>query len=185
MVRENYPQFYDFYLSLAPAIKKADFCRFLYMHRYGGVYVDLDFVCLKNLSPLLRGYDIVLGRLSEDNDYYQIPNAFMASRPEHKFWMQVAWDAMRAPPAEQAIESHAGPLRLQWAYQVYQPKRSIVYGDELIYPFDWIHFTSWSNGKYYRADRKRLAMELRGKKPEEIAEVFPHSYCLTFWTHNW
>ena len=109
----------------------------------------------------------------------------MASRPEHKFWMQVAWDAMRAPPAEQAIESHAGPLRLQWAYQVYQPKRSVVYGDGLIYPFDWIHFTGWSNGKYYRADRKRLAMELRGKKPEEIAEVFPHSYCLTFWTHNW
>jgi len=53
LVKDYYPDFYDFYTSLSPNIKKADFCRFLYMHKYGGVYVDLDFICLKNISPLL------------------------------------------------------------------------------------------------------------------------------------
>jgi len=52
LVREHYPQFLDFYRQLTPGIKMADFARFLYMHRFGGGYVDLDFVSLKNPAPL-------------------------------------------------------------------------------------------------------------------------------------
>lgn len=185
LVKDCYPDFYDFYLSLSPNIKKADFCRFLYMHRYGGVYVDLDFICLKNLSPLLKEYELVLGSTSLDNDYYQIPNAFMASRPGLDFWLNAARDAKNAPPEEQTVEKHAGPFRLQWAFYKYQPEHSIVYGHELIYPFDWIHFTGWNNGKYFKKDRVQLAQTLQNKCIEEIAAVFPKAYCLTFWTHNW
>src|ERR1700761_4174290 len=87
LVREYYPIFYDYYQTLSPTIKKADFARLLYMHRFGGVYVDLDFLCLKNLSALLQEYDIVLGRLSPGNPCYQIPNAFLASRKGCDFWI--------------------------------------------------------------------------------------------------
>jgi mannosyltransferase OCH1-like enzyme len=182
LVRRWYPQFYDFYMGLDQGIKKADFARFLYMHRFGGVYVDLDFVCLKNLSPLLADYDIVLGRLSPDNEYYQIPNAFLASRPGCEFWMRAAADSAKAPPAEQWVEALAGPFRLQWAYELYQPPNSIVYGGELIYGFDWAHFTG---GRTFSPERKQLAEKIRGMTPSEMSCFFPHSYCLTFWVHNW
>lgn len=185
LVRECYPQFYEFYLSLMPNIKKAGFARYLYMHRYGGVYVDLDFICLKDLSPLLQGYEIVLGRLSDDNDYYQIPDAFMASCQGHEFWLQIASDARDAPPHERSVEAHTGPFRLQWAYYRYQPPKSIVCDHELIYPLDWIHFTGWDNARYFREDQVRLAKEIRDKSIDDIATLLPRSYCVTLWTHNW
>ena len=155
------------------------------MHNYGGVYADLDFISLKNITPLIEKYDLVLGKMSPENEYYQIPNAFMASRPGNDFWLQVARDAQKAPLEEQSVEKHAGPFRLQWAYQKYQPQNSIVYDHELIYPFDWINFTNWNNGKYYKEEMKQLAENLQDKSIEEIASVFPEAYCLTFWTHNW
>jgi mannosyltransferase OCH1-like enzyme len=185
LVRQHYPQFYDFYVQLFPPIKKADFCRFLYLHRYGGVYVDLDFVCLKNLMPLLGSHEIVLGKLSPQNDYYQIPNAFMASCAEHDFWLRAAWDAVRAPPSEQSVETLAGPFRLQWAYYRYEPQHSIVHGDGLIYPFDWINFTDWGGGKYRRDDIIELVRYLRDKSVDEISRVLPHAFCATFWTRQW
>ena len=185
LIEEHYPDFYDFYQSLSPNIKKADFCRLMYMHRYGGVYVDLDFICLKNLSPLLDGYDIVLGKTSPDNDYYQIPNAFMASRPGLSFWLQVATDAMNAPAHEQTVEKLAGPFRLQWAFERYCPTNAMVYEHHFIYPFDWIHFTGWNEGKYFKEEKVLLAQTLQNKSVEEIAAAFPDAYCLTFWKHNW
>lgn len=186
LVREFYSEFYDFFLSLSPNIKKADFARYLYMHRYGGVYVDLDFICLKDLTPLLQGYEIVLGRLSPDNYYYQIPNAFLASRAGHPFWLSVARDARDAPPHERSVEAHTGPFRLQWAYYRYRPEKAVVYGDEVIYPLDWIHFTGWDNGRYFRKDRVQLAQDIRKKNSiREIAQLLPRSCCVTLWTHNW
>lgn len=185
LVAEYYPEFYNFFVGLSPNIKKADFSRYLYMHHHGGVYVDLDFICLKNLSPLLHDHEIVLGHLSKDNSYYQIPNAFMASRPGHEFWLKVARDAQVAPTHERSVEMHTGPFRLQWAYYRYRPKKSIVYEDELIYPLDWIHFTDGDNGKYFREDQVRLAQHIRDMSVPDIARLLPRSYCVTLWTHNW
>jgi hypothetical protein len=109
----------------------------------------------------------------------------MASRPGHDFWLRIARDAFNAPPSEQGVETHTGPFRLQWAYYRYEPENSIVHETELIYPLDWIHFTEWADGSKFRDDRNRLARELRNKTPAEMAEHFPNSYCVTFWTHNW
>lgn len=185
LVRDHYPQYYTFYRDLRPNIKKAGFARYLYMHKYGGMYVDLDFICLKDMSDLLHGYEIVLGHLSQDNDYYQIPDAFMASCRGHEFWLRTATDAQHAPPHEQSVEKHTGPFRLQWAYYKYQPQNSIVYEHELIYPLDWIHLTDWENGRYFRDDQARLAHQIRSLGVDAIAQLLPRSYCVTLWTHNW
>jgi mannosyltransferase OCH1-like enzyme len=67
LVKCQYPDMLAGYDALNPGVRKADFCRFLYMHRYGGVYVDLDFVCLNEepgSAPQLpyRARAAVLGR---------------------------------------------------------------------------------------------------------------------------
>jgi inositol phosphorylceramide mannosyltransferase catalytic subunit len=178
LVRDHYPSFYECYQRLTPSIKKADFARLLYMHRFGGVYVDLDFLCLKTLNPLLQEYDIVLGRLSLDNPCYRIPNAFLASHPRREFWIQVAQEIASAAPEEQArVEMHTGPLRLEQAYDQYKPPNSMVYGGKLIYPLDWIDLL--------RPKKRQFVLELRKKTPQELANLFPRSYCLTFWMQNW
>lgn len=41
LIRTKYPEFQDFYKELTP-VEKSDFCRYLYIHQYGGVYLDID-----------------------------------------------------------------------------------------------------------------------------------------------
>ncbi len=51
-IYKNYPQYLDLYESLI-AIEKADVFRYLVLHKYGGVYVDMDTSCYKPIGPLL------------------------------------------------------------------------------------------------------------------------------------
>ena len=54
LVAARYPSFSSFYHSeLKTSIYKADFCRMLVLHAVGGIYLDLDFYCIRPLSPLL------------------------------------------------------------------------------------------------------------------------------------
>ena len=45
--------------SLPEIVQKVDFWRLIILHYMGGVYVDLDFVCLKNFDAYLDGYEFV------------------------------------------------------------------------------------------------------------------------------
>ena len=62
--------------------------RIIYMHRFGGMYADLDIEALRDMSPLLLGStEPVLAYLSATWGLrHNIPNAWMASPPGHPFW---------------------------------------------------------------------------------------------------
>ncbi len=185
LIASKYPEFLDFYDNLDMGVKKADFSRFFYMHAYGGVYVDLDFICLRELTPLLFGATIVVGQLSEDNPHYKIPNAFIASAPEHDFWLTVAEDAMSAPEEERGVEHLSGPFRLQWALEKYRPRGLRVLDQHLVYPIDWIHLTDWEDGIFFRRAEAELARRLRVLQLDEIRAAFPQAFAVTTWNHNW
>jgi hypothetical protein len=148
------------------------------IRHFSKVIWNLDFLCFKNVSPLLNDYEIVLGRLSPRNRCYQIPNAFLASTPGCPFWINIASEVIAAPQEEQdRIERHTGPLRLESAYYKYEPEGAVVHPQELIYPLDWIDLVC--------TDTMREANALREKSPEELTTLFPRSYCISFWMHNW
>lgn len=52
LVYKYYPEYLDLYESLSP-IGRSDMFRYLALHHYGGVYADIDTICLKNIVPLL------------------------------------------------------------------------------------------------------------------------------------
>lgn len=162
LVREHYPEFLDAYLAFDQGIKRADFSRLLYLHRFGGLNVDLDFACLKNVEPLLEDFDNVLGYLSDENPHYRVPNAFMASSSGLEFWLQVARDAASASDDEKArVEAHTGPMRLESALERYSPANVKIHDYGMIYPFDWVHFLDHEHWGRYRADIHRFAWDLR------------------------
>ncbi|GAA5120641.1 hypothetical protein JIN84_05840 [Luteolibacter yonseiensis] len=185
LVRTRYPEFLRFYDGMDVGIKRADFARFLYMHSHGGVYADLDFICLRELTPLLHGARLVVGRLTEDNTHYRIPNAFMASEPGVDFWLKVARDAMAAPEWEQGVERLSGPFRLQWALEKYRPEGLRILDPHLVYPIDWIHLTHWHDGVLFREDEARMAREFRVMPLERIEAALPQAFAVTTWNHNW
>jgi len=51
-IYNNYPQYLDLYEFLV-GIEKVDMFRYLVLHKYGGVYVDMDTECFKPIGPLL------------------------------------------------------------------------------------------------------------------------------------
>ena len=65
---------------------QSDVIRLQKLQKYGGIYLDIDTICLKSFEEL-RKYELVLGVQSNQNDteIYGICNAVMMCKPEHKF----------------------------------------------------------------------------------------------------
>lgn len=58
------------------------------LHRYGGIYADLDSEALRPMDELFRNKKVVLGRMGENLNFaHSIPNAFMASAADQHFWV--------------------------------------------------------------------------------------------------
>jgi mannosyltransferase OCH1-like enzyme len=49
---KNYRQYLDLYESLNN-VEKTDVFRYLALHHYGGIYADIDTICLKPIGPLI------------------------------------------------------------------------------------------------------------------------------------
>jgi len=47
LIREDYPQYEELYNDFRFEIQKCDFVRYLILHRYGGIYLDLDIYPLR------------------------------------------------------------------------------------------------------------------------------------------
>ena len=78
--------------NLPHHIQKCDMARFIIMYLYGGVYIDLDFRCFKNLSPLLDRELLLVFEPIEHSDFdktinRKIYNGFIGSVPKHQFWL--------------------------------------------------------------------------------------------------
>lgn len=77
-VREYYPKLYPHYVSYGQSIQRANVLRYTVLHHYGGVYLDLDIVCLKPLDGLRR-----FAWLTPAAYPAGVNNAFILSRAYH------------------------------------------------------------------------------------------------------
>ena len=175
LVRDDYPMFWEVFKKVEKGIVKSDLSRLLYLHKYGGIYADMDFICLKDLEPLLSplGDHIVLGK--HNNSIQPLPNAWMYSRKNEQFWLFIARDSFADLEInmDRPVEQIAGPDRLKWAVEAYSPNYTqLAYN--LIYP------RSWGN-----AQHDQVARNVDWENVEKIKEAYPNSYAVTYWTHNW
>ena len=52
LIREYYPQYEKLYNDFRFEIQKCDFVRYLILHRYGGIYLDLDMYPIRDMNGL-------------------------------------------------------------------------------------------------------------------------------------
>lgn len=58
---KHYPSFLPTFDSYKYPIQRADAIRYFVLHRFGGIYMDLDVGCKRDFAPLLSGdWDVVL-----------------------------------------------------------------------------------------------------------------------------
>ncbi|WFD36273.1 hypothetical protein MCUN1_003151 [Malassezia cuniculi] len=61
LIETDYPWFLPVFDSYPYNIQRADVIRYFVLHKYGGVYMDLDIGCVRPMDPLLR-FDVILPR---------------------------------------------------------------------------------------------------------------------------
>lgn len=54
LIKNNYSSYYEFYNNLPLMVQKIDYAKYIILYHYGGIYIDMDVLCLKNMKKLLE-----------------------------------------------------------------------------------------------------------------------------------
>lgn len=85
LVRTEYPDYWEIYQDFPIHIMKIDFVRLCFMHKFGGIYADLDMFCYQNFySELEQAVYLLENPMGND----PIENSLMCSEPGHDFWKE-------------------------------------------------------------------------------------------------
>ena len=110
MIATDYPWFLKRYDSLPRDIMRYDASRFFMLHKYGGIYADLDYEVLKNFYDALPQDRISLVESAcKWNENLQ--NSLMISPRGNEFWIAMARDVMDANITNDVLGG-TGPRRL-------------------------------------------------------------------------
>ncbi len=142
---EHYPWFLPIFDAYPEPVMRADAVRYFLLLHFGGLYVDLDFECLRPFDDeLLARGSVLIGLepaahserdLARERGLSRILcNALMASVPEHSFWRAVIAE-LRARREEAVPLDATGPFMLSAAFERYESHGDIVLlPAELLYP---------------------------------------------------
>lgn len=88
-VKRHYPDLLYKYESFQYNIQRVDLIRILYLHKFGGLYSDLDKVFLTDFTYFFdeNMSDVFLVRSPNLHSTYT--NSFMASKPKSEFWIEL------------------------------------------------------------------------------------------------
>jgi hypothetical protein len=90
-IQKEYPDIYDIFKDAKYGVQKADIARIAILYHYGGIYIDLDILCLKKLDTLINfDSDEVYMALEPAEQTQRIfnsdnvlCNAFIVTPPKH------------------------------------------------------------------------------------------------------
>ncbi|KAK9865687.1 hypothetical protein WJX84_004650 [Apatococcus fuscideae] len=190
------PSFLSTYDAFPQQIMRADAARILYMHTYGGCYVDLDFESLKPLDGLVSELPLALGSMGYEQSDHNVPNAFMCSSPGHQFWelcletIEDTWLQSQQPgnplnaTQSDGIEQVTGPRMINVALKQWARGHSPVPLIEArhVYPYSWLMPVIEPR----KAQRFEACQYLWGPfNAATCKSYFPEAYAVTYWTHTW
>jgi len=90
LLKTYYPHHLDMYKKYPYHIQRCDVIRYFILHRYGGLYADMDYFCNKPWKEVMERYsnDIYLVETPNNTglDDIHISNSLMYSKKGHIFW---------------------------------------------------------------------------------------------------
>ena len=129
LISEEYPDFIPVYMNYSGDIYRADAARQFILHKFGGVYVDLDTECLRPLADIVDTYPCVLGQepdshasLLHKRNRTFVTNAFIACHRGHPFLKSVI-DHLPKAASERGLMSMTGPFMVDKVAREYRKSR--------------------------------------------------------------
>lgn len=180
LIATHYTWFLDTYDAYPRPIQRADAARYFILHKYGGLYVDLDFLSCKPIDPLLDGRQCVLGvePLSHCRHWgvqELVCNALMAAVPGHPFFgtlIRRLPEFVDRDQRKESILSSTGPLMLSLVYKDFPDQDSMdVVSSKYFYPLTLHEATDF---------------RLTGKTNIDLSDCFAiHLFYGTWWKPSW
>jgi len=145
LTSQHYPALLPTFCSYDNGVMRADAARYMLLHRYGGVYADIDSECVAPLDPLLSEDRAILCRepMLHTNDQvgfrllpYMLFNGVMASPPGHPFWLHVLANLPRIAESRSVLDA-SGPCMLTSAHLSFsEPSGVAIHPPALFCPLD-------------------------------------------------
>lgn len=90
-LKEHYPDLYNIFIKAKYGVQKGDIARLAILYHYGGIYIDLDIICLKpfeliidlNSDKLTMAYEPREQTLKIFNNPTSLCNAYIVSPAKH------------------------------------------------------------------------------------------------------
>ena len=127
-----FPQFYDMYIEYPYDIQRCDAFRYFVLYKYGGIYLDLDIKCKKNLNIFLNNKLVFVKSPNLNiNSTYQ--NSCMMSVPKHPFFalcidnLEIYKESLYYMGKNIHVHRSTGPMFLTTMYNKYIHSYNEVY----------------------------------------------------------
>ena len=180
LIKENYPDFLSIYDNYSKPIQKVDAARCFILLKYGGLYVDLDFECFRNIESLLSEHKCVIGKEPKEHcDIHDknliLSNAFMASEPDNSFINAIVNEFYKpinvTNHANNMVLESTGPFMLTRVYNSFRNKCDVsITNSEYLYPLSKNELEEYFEGGM------SLVLDKKLKKSYAI-----HYYIGTWW----
>lgn len=131
----NDKRYLEYYKNLPKHIYKSDFSRFLIIYLFGGLYCDLDFLCVYNLYDMLHDKDVAL--FFEPNEQTKLPyliniGVLYSKNKNNEIFLTIVEDMIHNN--NNAVYS-TGQIILSKLYDRGLIPKEIIYDSHYIIPF--------------------------------------------------
>jgi hypothetical protein len=148
------------------------------MYKYGGIYIDLDFIGVKNLEPLLDRDVLLVFEAAQHSQKYdgakrRLFNGFFGSEPKNDFWLKWMDYVVEKYDKKTWVHKNTGPSRFGIFYDSYPEyfnddwfidtcnimpfshyKDDVYYADDCDSDSDIYTYTTWIDGTAYNLTLK-------------------------------
>jgi mannosyltransferase OCH1-like enzyme len=131
LIRIEFPFFYKTFKGYPKQIQRVDMARYFILYKYGGIYADMDFECMRNFYNTLNQKNVCIAE-SPYKENENLHNSLMCSPPSHPFWEQVFKEAELTKNISNVLTS-TGPRLVDRAYNAYPNKEKVTILPEKLY----------------------------------------------------
>lgn len=151
--------------------EKADILRYEILYQFGGLYVDLDFECLKPFDILHQSYDFYCGIEPLDIPLNSVfaNNAIIGCAPRHPT-MKHCLDTLKNDKNLSNVLLRTGPIHLSKSLL---SQLSSSPGINIVFPVSYFYPLGWKQRNFNR------------NQIDQIIKNSPESFAIHHWASTW
>jgi len=174
----------DFFSKAKTYGLKSDVLRYELLYTFGGLYIDIDFGCIKSFDILNESYEFYSG-IAPLNICATLANGLIAAIPRHPILKSCIENMRDSSNKIDKIGGMGWGIREMAKYGPYyftnvflevvqKYKDTCVYDNLIVFP-----------PSYFYPLRDNDEKDLDGGKLQDFMQNFPESFAIHFWARSW